>query len=343
MIPPWVNFLLAQIATLLNPLAAILAGVKITAKEHAPYNVEVFSQAAVHDLENVTTGLVPIFNLLQLVYNDVHGIVIGTNVVTPITPPPAGYGGGGGGITAADVWNDTAVYANPSKGYVLSLAETYPQIALQFQRSREPFAPLFDMLATGSNWLAAYPSDLPNPLQANIRRSDTIFTWLQREAPAWVWADAFGNSTFVVAPSTSVPVRSWLFSYSPAEFEEWKNALLPSTVLPTAPVWPGIANVTLGTSVALSTGLTLSEAMDGVLVTITSVPPGTSFFQFDDQTSWRYIGAIAFVSDDAQEEFPQNLGFQAAVYCPRSMTSAAAVKVRTKPGVVGTIQAWIRN
>jgi hypothetical protein len=321
------------------------------ARENVPFEIATSTSETLAIVEDGTFGLAAIQAELATFQattaTDVTAILtaIGTPqqagvAVTLPDPPPAGYGGADGPTNAAAVWGDTAVYASPSKGYVLSLAETYPAVMLEFAQAKNPLTPLFRMFALPAGWLTAFPSDFPQPSQANILVTDTIFVWLQREAPAWTWADPLGNSSFVAALSTSNPQFEWIFNYSPAEFAEWQAVLLGPSATEVAPVWPGIANVVLGTAVALSTGLTLTEAMDGVLVTVTSVPPGTGFFQFDDVTSWRYIGAIAFVSDNGDEEFPQNLGFQTAVYCPRTMVHAAAVKLRTKPGIVGTIQAW---
>jgi hypothetical protein len=99
--------------------------------------------------------------------------------------------------------------------------------------------------------------------------------------------------------------------------------------------------VTLGDPVDLDVGLTIDAPMHGVLVNITSVPPGTSFFPFDDVVSWRFTGALAFFSDDSDEEAPQNLGFTDEVYACKSMAVAAGVRVRTKPGIVGTVTPWL--
>jgi hypothetical protein len=104
-----------------------------------------------------------------------------------------------------------------------------------------------------------------------------------------------------------------------------------------APVWPGIANVTTLAPVAIDVTVTITEAMEGVIVTITGVPSKQGQFVLGDLISWRNVGAIAFTDDNGQAEYPQLLGLQNAVYCPKAMAHAGGVVVRASPGVTGTI------
>jgi hypothetical protein len=108
-------------------------------------------------------------------------------------------------------------------------------------------------------------------------------------------------------------------------------------------VWPGLAGVTLGTPVAIAAGVTITTPMDGVLIDITAAPVKQGYFTFDTVLSYRNIGALAFQSDDGQEEFPQTLGFTSAVYCPKTMQHAAAVVFRSSVGLTGTITPFIVN
>jgi len=121
------------------------------------------------------------------------------------------------------------------------------------------------------------------------------------------------------------------------------EALTPATPIATPPVWPGLAKATLGTPVALATGVTIAEAMDGVIVNIASAPTKQGYFTFDDVRSWRNIGAVSFYSDTGAQEYPQGLGFESALYCPKVMVRAAGVKVRCASGVTGTVTPWTIN
>lgn len=106
------------------------------------------------------------------------------------------------------------------------------------------------------------------------------------------------------------------------------------------PIWPGITGVRLGTPVALTPMLTLAGPMNGVVVTITSVPAGQGSYDYNGLTEYRYIGSLTFLSDRGDAEHYQQLGFQSAVYTPRTMHSAASVHLRTYAGVSGTITPW---
>jgi hypothetical protein len=118
------------------------------------------------------------------------------------------------------------------------------------------------------------------------------------------------------------------------------QALTPATPIATPPVWPGLAKATLGTPVSLATGVTITEAMDGVIVTVTGAPTKQGYFTFDDARSWRNIGALSFYTDTGAQEYPQSLGFESAIYCPKVMLRAAGVKVRCASGVTGTVTPW---
>ena len=116
--------------------------------------------------------------------------------------------------------------------------------------------------------------------------------------------------------------------------------LLPDQIVG-PPVWPGLANVTLGTPVALDSGVTIVTPMDGVVISITGTDPGYGYYYtFDDLRQWRTVGALTFLDDDGHAEGYQALGFVSAVYCPRSIQRAAAVKVKAGHGLAGTITPW---
>jgi hypothetical protein len=83
--------------------------------------------------------------------------------------------------------------------------------------------------------------------------------------------------------------------------------------------------------------------MDGVIIAITDEPAKAGWFTFDDVRSYRNLGAISFVSDNGDQEPPQNLGFTQEVYVPRTMVQASGVKVRAVGGVEGTVTPWVRS
>lgn len=107
------------------------------------------------------------------------------------------------------------------------------------------------------------------------------------------------------------------------------------------PVWPGLDLVTLLTPVALAEGVTITEPMHGVILTITTVPVQLGAWDFDGVPSWGALGAVAFVDDNGSYERAQTFGFQQALVCAQSMALAAGCVIRTASGTVGTVTPWV--
>lgn len=106
------------------------------------------------------------------------------------------------------------------------------------------------------------------------------------------------------------------------------------------PVWPGVAGVTLGQSVALSDGLHLTTPMDGVIIAITTPPSRTGTMSIGGATFDYREGQIAFEDDQGHIEMWQYLGFRNALYTPRSMAHAAGARFRVLAGAEGTVTPW---
>jgi len=172
-----------------------------------------------------------------------------------------------------------------------------------------------------------------------ILSSDTVGTWLNRiDTRGYTWAlNAFG---FWETDGSLDGNGNWLCSISSADLVAIKESLglvVPPTI---APVWPGLAHVTLGTPVAFTGPTNVNVPMHGILIEIDSVPPGKPTYVFGSQTATAHIGAIAFIDDDQEMEYPQNLSFNYQVYCVQSMVIAGGVKLRCVPGVTGIITPW---
>lgn len=156
------------------------------------------------------------------------------------------------------------------------------------------------------------------------------------------WDDNADGYAFV-ADDASGGNFTYTTQITESQFPALKESLVASGVVHVPPIFPGDAFVTLGATVALEGTTAVDGPMDGVLVAITAVPSKLGAFFFDGVPSYRNIGAIAFVGDADHVEFPQSLGFENAVYCPKSLDSAAKVLVRAVGGVTGTITPWIRT
>jgi hypothetical protein len=119
------------------------------------------------------------------------------------------------------------------------------------------------------------------------------------------------------------------------------NLPQPETV--TVPLWPGLDNVTLGASHALTDGLHLDGPMHGVLVAITGTPPNAGAYLFDEVHSWTHAGAIMFGADNLYYERPESIGIDQHVLVPRTMAEPATAILRINKGFTGTVRTWLRS
>jgi len=264
----------------------------------------------------------------------------GTSPVVLPTTPPTGYGA----PTANDVWD---FEIGPDGLLAQDLLYQTGHLAQSSIASGGLIVGSSDYFRLSGAELAAIPfrpieSSPPKISAANILVDDTRATWLDREwavTGGWLLDASTDLYYYVVSPTVS-SVR-WVCLVD----QEWFLRLLAvsagvptSLVLP--PVWPGLDAVTLGTPVALATGVSIGVPCDGVIVSVSAAPEKQGYFTFSDLLSYRNIGALTFVDDNGQAELSQVLGFTEAVYCPRTMRHAAGVKLRTAVGVEGTVTPW---
>lgn len=165
-----------------------------------------------------------------------------------------------------------------------------------------------------------------------LTRTDINYTWYQDDNSDLCWALGGGS-----APEQQYTLRCRLHT-SDLQAIRLRGVSAGGNV---PPVWPGLDGVTLGTPVAIAPGVTIDEAMDGVIVTITGLPVGAGKYQFDTEPSWLHMGAVAFYSDNADIEQAQSFSFEHHLLVPRTMAHAAGCYVRAKVAVTGTITPWV--
>lgn len=224
---------------------------------------------------------------------------------------------------------------------------------------QNPLAPYFNIVVyqpwklgdTQFNWPNFNTDFCPEaPDFTEVIPGDTPYTFLARTQPTYEWTNLGPTGLGVdevawKAVGGVYPDELWVRSnFTSLEMHQLAYIVNPpAPVVPPAgpPVWPGADAVTLGTPAAIAAGLTITEPMDGVKVHITAVDPKQMWFTYDDERAYRHIGALAFVDDSGNLETWQTLGFTHAVYCPKTMRRAAAVKVMTPNGTVGTVTPWV--
>lgn len=338
----------------LSSLGVVSSLAQNTTQEHLKYQVENTVVATSLNVGDPTFGLAAIRTFLTTIDAKLDALALdiadipttpqlSTNPVILPTTPPTGYGANTGTIADA-VWGYLLGPGTAHAGDLLhdagwaAVNQGFSNIAFPIRNSK--YFKYF------GSWPNAAGSDGPGAMPifplANILPDDTLSSFLERESYYTGWT-ANEDTTY------SVPSGTGDFKFATTITEPEFVVLRDgsgggpdiSDHLP--PVWPGVLNVTFGTPIAISTGFTVSEMCDGVIVSISGVPTRANFFQFDDKPNYRNLGALSFFTDDNEQEQQQPLGFESQIYTPRTMFQAAGVKIRTIGGVSGTVTPWHRT
>lgn len=197
-------------------------------------------------------------------------------------------------------------------------------------------------LLTGP-WAASDANELPTDYPAvdwsGIAADDTIESYLDTADPAHNWTTDT-NTGMVAAESTHANSVGWYWvcRFTPAEFEKLKAATPAETT--GAPVWPGIAGVTLGTPVAITGVHDIITPMDGVIITITTPPTRLGQRLLGTEPYDYGIGELAFDDGDGNVEMWQYMGFRTMILTPKSMATAGGCHLRLLGGAEGTLTPW---
>ncbi len=325
---------------------------RILAREHIPYQIESTVVATSLNVANPTYGLQAIQMMLADVQTKVTAIYADyqqrNQPVTLPATPPSGY--------ATDLKTTDLTYEPDTVnfGQPTNLKDALIMMAYHdWDRAISGLWNMADNPIFGISY--GYPitrlsfANFAAPVEdlSTVQPNDTVKSWLDRvtgltwhdtplygigSSTSYVWTDQFATGVVVVCTLTDEQLH--------------QIAGTAPTAVATAPVWPGISKVTLGAAISFGpndTGVSIPGPLDGILIHITSYPAYKGTFDFAGDISVRNIGAVTFVSDNGQDEFPQTLGFTQAVYAPKTMTQAQAAKVRVIPGVSGTITPWTRT
>lgn len=283
--------------------------------------------------------------VLGAIYGGVRAIqadlpAVGQPVVLP-EPPPPGYGGNSPGDLQAGVWGST----NPATGdtYGDDAAFVYKWSDMMSTEGRVlRRSPFFQEYINPDDWYNNPAIHLvyvaPVFPIASIVPNDTLLLFLQAENPDYQWIlgpDGAHYTGQLVVAAYAYPV------FQTCLLTELEFSKLITNPHPNAPVWPGLVNVTLGAPQALADGLLIPGPLDGVIVQITAVPIPIGYYPFGPIKSFVRAGAIAFVDDNGDAEFPCPLGPDDNVICPRTMARADHAYLRLPSGVTGTITPWI--
>lgn len=340
-------------ANVLTILGVLRANTDASAQESFPFTLQAYVIANNHalvvgdsrldvlrtDLEAIDTRTVNIGTKVDEIYTLVAAL--GGPVTLP-DPAPAGYGGVSGDDVTEAVWNvadDPAWGSNTMGGQFVHSNRVTFNMSRYTLHTPWPNA-LFWMYGPFDVPSGSVSTDVPPVDLTTVVPGDTALTWLNREAPTFSWIEDGTFGPFPYALSLQNGQFIWVLKYDTASWSILMRELFPSS--PSGSGWPGLANVALGAPVAIADVFTVDGPMDGVLVDITAAPTRQGFFLFGTVRSWRNIGAVAFVSDNGDQELPQTLGFTNAVYAPRTIVQPSSLVGRASAGVTGTVTPWTR-
>lgn len=108
----------------------------------------------------------------------------------------------------------------------------------------------------------------------------------------------------------------------------------------TAPVWPGLASVTITDVQELVGSQTIDGPMDGILLEVTAYPPSKKGFQVGTLVNLERVGFVTFLGIGGYADERQPLAFTSQVYTPKRCSRASGVVVHCVGGVEYTVTSW---
>jgi len=171
--------------------------------------------------------------------------------------------------------------------------------------------------------------------------SETMAEFLARCYGEITWLKPFGGDgeeAFLGYPILQSEPASWYVL-------KWRTPDLPllsGRLYQPRPVsWPGFANVTLGEPLDIADGMAIAGPLDGVLIEIASVPPGTGRYAYGSILSYTHVLSILFGNDDGEGERAQTLGLQLEVVTPKTITRPSGAVIRLERAIHGTVRPWL--
>lgn len=352
---PLITRAIALISEVLGLAKTILGLSEQAAQEHAPYAIETIASNGTNTVINPTYGNSA---LRQLLLDVLSGIDVPNSTVVLPPSPPSGYGG----ASTADLdgqmqWVlpfDNTFEEATLRNFSFECQSHATMIAAQqgYLDSRNPYFALctksahWAQLDTRGVWGSTeYPA--PDPIDwTDWDGSESLVAFLNRSDTQYTWQTAGPDGV-------SVPGCAWAYSYGYTQMwwrclvKEWELPLVSGRWLTllgqgsgTPPVWPSLAEVTLGTPVALSDDLTVEGPLDGVLIHVTNIPKGLGRFTVGERTFFYKCGEIAFVSDNGYVEPWQYMTWDHGLYTPKCMQHADHAIIRALSDATGTATPW---
>ena len=336
--------LLTSIFSTILHIKGLVTGVAI---EDTPLEIQTLVTETVTKINDATFGLAAIqaelatFQATTAI--DVAAILAavgaaqqtGSPVTLPITTPSGGSWLDEGNV-GNDVWNFMPGYGPYSTGTLVAFAGDFAYTTGLGTTAPIAANPLFSRTPFLGDLTVPNITTLPALTLAGVPLGTSLLDALTAQNPAFTFGWYQTTGEFVQA--LSGPGGSYLpiTSITDAEWQQLLANYIGVSATAVAPVWPGLANVTLGVPVSLVDGLVLTGPLSGVLVSITSVPAPISYYPFGSIKSYVRAGAVVFTEDNGDSEFPQPIGPESGLIMPTMMASAASATFRIPSGIVGT-------
>lgn len=336
--------IISALSTVLSLVGIIQGNTTHAAQENVPFTLETDVAIVKSDVTDPSIGLAKIVSnqaallaAIGIAQTDILTAIANlTNGTTPVSlppSPPSGYGG----AAAADVWN----YIIPETS-----DEAHYDLGSIFQNTvaREKafgvqliWSPFFAMSATWADWWIETTSSYPHPAfdVSAISPTDTLAGFLLSQNPGHMWnllPEGSHYQALYTSTHGSVALITCLVDLD--RFAEMKASPAASGAMP--PIWPGLTGVTLGSPVALSTALTVTGPLAGVIIHVSSFAPRMAYGTVGALQGLRFAGAATFTDDNGQAERAVGLSFVDEVLMPRTMEVAATCEIRADASVVGT-------
>ena len=336
-----IKWLGANVITILGLTQGISKQAAHAAQETTPNLIQDNTHNTITDLESVVYGLFALHNQLTDIKAVVDTLSVTGVPITLPTVPPSGYGTPTTSDIGDAVWNYQYGPSGRQTGEWLNWAGTdvlkkwVESVTFAYGMYWLPVEP---PLEDPGSYTQNFPTFNPGDLVAGESFLDCV---TRQNAGMLSISQYYTNGPIYVATPITATLNQWVSTIDGFDYARMQALTFPLKESLAGPVWPGLAGVTLGIPVAIALGVTISMPMDGAIISLISVPAKQGSFSFDSLISWRNVGALAFVDDNGEAEMPQTLGFESAVYCPKSMAHAAGVVLRASSGVVGTITPWV--
>lgn len=184
----------------------------------------------------------------------------------------------------------------------------------------------------GITWQSPDPVDF-----TKVQLGDTVLTFLLRTQPEFAWQaqpffPPYGQGRIWAADPLGTSFCWFICMLTDDELH-----LLAGGSTQPAGRWPGLAGVTLGTPVAVTSSQVVTAAMDGFLMDVVGLPPGQGHQYAGSVTRYPYIGWASFLDGDGYTDVLQRLELDKAVVMPHNLVRCAAVAVNAKPGLSITV------